>query len=77
MLKECGAGTCCQSGPGSNMDINDKPRDVVSAPSVSAGTTHEVHLRKKKEKNLVMWSQHHQLVLVPLTRSAYDTKKKS
>jgi hypothetical protein len=54
--------------------INNKPRDVVSAPSVGAGTTHEVHLRKTR-KNLVMWSQHRQSVLVPLTSFAYETKK--
>jgi hypothetical protein len=48
------------------------PRDVVSAPSVGAGTTYEVCIRQKL--NLVMWFQHRQSVLVPLTRSAYDQK---
>jgi microcompartment protein CcmK/EutM len=55
---------------------NEKiPRNVVSAPSVGAGTTYEVCLGNKI--NLVMWSQHRQSVLVPLTRFTYEKNKKS
>jgi hypothetical protein len=51
-----------------------KPRHVVWAPAVDAGTTYEVCLQHQKK--IAMWYEHRLSVLVPLTRFAYETKKK-
>jgi hypothetical protein len=53
----------------------NKPRDVVWAPSVGAGTTYEVRLRHQKKTRDVVWAL--AVVLVPLTRFVYETKKNS
>jgi hypothetical protein len=51
--------------------FDNKPRDVVSPPTVGGGTTYEVSLRKEKKKPR-MWSHHQQSVVVPHTK--FDNK---